>query len=805
MKIPMTWLNDFVDLGDVDIKTFMDRMTMSGSKAEGFEALGADITGVVTGRVLSIDKHPGADKLLITKIDTGRAEPVQIVTAATNLKAGDYVPVALDGAVLAGNKVIAAGELRGELSDGMLCSIEELGYDRDSYPEAPEDGIYVFAEPVELGADPAPILELREDVVEFELTSNRPDCFSVLGIAREAAATFNRPLKAGEINPGETAGNDVGDFIKVRIDNPELCPRYCARVVRNVKIGPSPQWLRHRLTAAGLRPINNIVDVTNYVMLELGQPMHAFDIGCVRGGEIIVRNARPGEVLTTLDGTARSLDPSMLVIADKERGLAVAGVMGGEDSMITGVAGAVLLESANFNGINVRLTAKKLGMRTDSSAKFEKRLDPNLALTAINRAAELIEQIGAGSVVKGAVDAYPGVREPWEVRYNGNKINALLGLKLTDAEIEGFLARLGISAKDGAAKIPTFRPDLIAEADIAEEVARLYGYDNIETTLAGSSGIGKKNDRQLLRDRVREAMSALGYHEALSFAFESPAVFDRLRFDGNSGLRRAAVIKNPLGEEYGIMRTTTVPAMLTSLALNYNRRNEEAALYEIARVYLPKSVPMTELPDELDIVTMGLYGNRDFYDIKGAAEYVAGKIGADPNKTAFVREQEVKGAPHATDLPFLHPGRKACIAVDGVFAGFIGEVHPAVREDYGLDTRAYVCALYLDALFARAEQPAYNPLPRFPAMRRDIALITDNAHTVGDILAAIRETGGEFLEEAAFFDAYTGAGIEPGKRSLAFSMHFRHPARTLTDAETSETVQAVLDALKKRFGAVLRG
>ena len=801
MKIPMSWLSEFVDLEGVGVRAFMDSMTMSGTKAEAHEALGAGISGVVTGKVVSIERHPGADRLFIAKVDIGQGAPLQILTAATNLNGGEYVPVALDGAVLHGDKKIAAGEMRGEVSQGMLCSIEELGYTRDDYPEAPEDGIYIFAEPVPLGADPAPILQLREDVVEFEITSNRPDCYSVLGIARETAATFNKPLKAPDPKPAEAAGGHAPDFIRVRIDNPKACPRYCARVLTDVKVAASPQWLRHRLTAAGLRPINNIVDVTNYVMLELGQPMHAFDIDCVSGGEIIVRDARPGEVLTTLDGVERRLSAEMLVIADKERALALAGVMGGESSMITGKAGAVLLESANFDGVVTRLTAKKLGMRTDSSAKFEKGLDPNLALLAIDRAAEIIEQIGAGRVVKGVVDVYPGVRTPWEVPFSTERINALLGTELSPGDIADFLGRLGIHVKNSVAMVPTYRPDLRVESDIAEEAARLFGYDNIEVTLAGSVAVGKKSPGQLLRDRLREAMSALGFHEALSYAFESPSVFGRLKIAQDSDLRRAAVIKNPLGEDYSMMRTTTLPAMLTSLALNFNRRNEQAALYEIARIYIPAKAPMDALPSEPNLLTMGMYGDKDFYDIKGAAEYALSKLGI--SEPAFVSDPPA-GAPHDTALPFLHPGRRAYISVNNAFAGYLGEIHPAVLEDYEIGARAYVGVLYLDILMPQAAAPAYAPLPRFPAIRRDIALIADANHTVAQFLAAIKKSAGPLLEDAAFFDAYQGPGIDAGKRSLAFSLTFRHESRTLTDAEASQAVDAVLSALKQGFAAVLR-
>ncbi|MDR1703369.1 MAG: phenylalanine--tRNA ligase subunit beta [Clostridiales bacterium] len=804
MKIPMSWLREFVDLGEMDTRAFMDGMTMSGSKTEALEELGADIKGVVTGRVLSITKHPNADKLFITKIDIGDGNPLQILTAATNLAEGDYVPVAMDGAVLAGGKTIKTGTMRGELSQGMLCSVEELGYSLADYPEAIEDGIYVFQSPVPLGVDPAPILELREDVVEFEITSNRPDCFSVYGIAREAAATFDKKLKDFTVNVKEEAAGAASDLISVEINDKDLCPRYCARVIKDVKISPSPQWLRHRLTAAGLRPINNIVDITNYVMLELGQPMHAFDIETVRGGTIIVRRAAEGEKITTLDGNVRDLDSSMLVIADKERAVAVAGAMGSEDSKITEDASAVLLESASFNGVSVRQTSKALGMRTDASSKFEKGLDPNLALLAIDRAAELIETLGAGRVMPGVVDEYPSKREPWDVSYSEERINALLGTSLTAAEMENLLGRLSIPAKDGTAHIPTYRPDITHEADIAEEVGRIYGYGNIETTLAsGAARVGKMTREQRLCGVIREAMTALGYNEALTYAFESPKVFDKLNLPKDSALREAAVIRNPLGEDFSVMRTSAVPAMLSSLSLNSSRRNEAAKLYELARVYLPKTLPLTQLPDEPQTLTLGLYGG-DYYDIKGAAEYLLERLGISGSRVVYTVSPD-KAVCWDKSLNFLHPGRMAYITADGAYLGYIGELHPMVLENYDIDGRACVCVMYTKALFEAAmDTPVYKPLPKFPGIKRDIAVIADAVHTVGDFISEINEAGGELLEEVRLFDVYQGKNMEAGKRSLAFSLYFRHPERTLTDAEAAAGVKNIVGRLAERFGAVLR-
>lgn len=807
MKIPMSWLKTFADLPDMDIKTFTDHMTMSGSKVEGCEIIGGGISGVVTGKVLSIIRHPGADKLFVTMVDVGQSAPLQIVTGAVNVKAGDFVPVALDGAVLAGGKQIQTGEIRGQQSAGMLCSINELGFDRDDCPEAPEDGIYIFTEPVPLGADPLALLDLRETVVDFELTSNRPDCFSVIGMAREAAAAFGKTLNVPDITVTEAADSDVKDFISVNILNPKLCPRYCARVVTDVTIAPSPLWIRRRLSAAGLRPVNNIVDVTNYVMLEMGQPMHAFDISGVRGGEIIVRNARENEVITTLDKVTRTLDPSMLVIADRERAIAVAGVMGGEESKITGNADAVLLESACFDGVSVRLTAKKLGLRTDSSSKFEKQLDPNMALAAVNRAAELIEAIGAGRIVRNVADEYPAVRKPWQVVYSVERINGLLGVVLTDDEVTNLLATIGVFAKNGVADIPTYRPDLTEEADIAEEVARLYGYDRLPATLAsGTPTIGKKTDAQLRRDIIKNSMAALGYNECLTYAFESPKVFNKLTLAPNHKLREAAVIKNPLGEDYSIMRTTTVSSMLENLATNHSRHDEETALYELARVYIPFESPLKTLPRELDGLTMGVSGNRNFFDVKGAVLYICEGLGIPEEVVLFHKEPASANVSQQQDvpLPFLHPGRMAYISINGVYAGFMGEVHPAAAENFAAPERSVICVLYTEALFENGGQPVYKPLPRFPGIKRDIAVVLDGVIPAAGVTEAIRANGGPWLAEVQLFDAYQGSHIEDGKRSLAFGLTFRHPQRTLADQEAADAVKDIVAVLNQTFGAVLR-
>ncbi|MCL2407704.1 MAG: phenylalanine--tRNA ligase subunit beta [Defluviitaleaceae bacterium] len=834
MKIPISWLKEYVDI-NMDIKTFMDAMTMSGSKTEGVERVGASLSGIITGRVKTIRAHNNADKLLVMSVDVGGGTDLQIVTAATNLKVGDIVPIATDGAILADGKEIKAGELRGELSQGMFCSVDELGSNRDSFPDAPEDGIYVFTCDTPIGINPVPLMFLQDDVVEFELTSNRPDCFSVLGLAREAAATFGVSLKfpsvggvVGMRNPrrhevptpsAPSFGADgvarllpdqqtefanmvapkSTDHIKIRVDNQEKCSRYCARVITNVKIAPSPLWLRRRLALAGLRPINNIVDVTNYVLHLFGHPMHAFNICNVRGGEIIVRNAKPGEVLTTLDGVERILDEADLLIADNIGGLAVAGVMGGENSMITDDVTTVLLESACFDAVSVRRTSKKLGLRTDSSAKFEKGLDPNNAITAINFAAHLIEEIGAGTALHDVVDCYPYPTCESEITFVTSNINNLLGLSISDDEIGELLSRLEIkttiSKGKGLAIIPTFRPDITTETDLAEEVARLYGYDKVPATLAGSSNIGKKTEYQEKYAQLKGLCAALGFNEALTMSFESPGVFDKLLLSPTSNLRCAAVIKNPLGEEFSVMRTTTAAAMLSSLATNYNRRNSCAALYEIARIYLPKETPMTELPAELNVLTFASYGDGDFYAVKGKAEYLLKNIGINLLDVKFTANH-TGDAPHELSLPFLHPGRKAIITVNEKFVGYVGEVHPTVAETYEIGTQAYITTLYLDSLLPYTGDVTVTALPRFPAMRRDIALLCDETVTAGDLLSAIRKNGGILLEDAKFFDVYRGTGVEPGKKSMAFSLFFRHPDKTLVESEVSEVVSNILSIIK---------
>ncbi len=638
----------------------------------------------------------------------------------------------------------------------------------------------------------------RNEVVEYEITSNRPDCFSILGIAREAAATYDIPFHYPEITVKEEAEGKAEDFVKVTIENSELCPRYVARVVKNVKIGPSPRWMRKRLRMAGVRPINNIVDITNYVMLEMGQPMHAFSIETIKDSHIIVRNAKEGETITTLDGVERNLDPSMLVIADPEKAVAIAGVMGGENSMIVEGSQAVLFESANFDGPNVRITAKKVGLRTDASSKFEKGLDPNLALEAVNRAVQLVEMLGAGDVVPGVVDEYPNKRDTWELSYDPAWINKFLGINISEEEMQKIFEKieLKVDPVNHVVTVPTFRPDLEAQADLAEEIARFYGYGKIEATLAsGTPTVGKKTYEQSIAALVKDTVIANGLCEAMTYSFESPKVFDKLLIPADSELRKAIVISNPLGEDFSIMRTVSINGILTSLATNYNRRNESAGLFELARVYIPESLPLVDLPHEIPTLTMGMYGNMDFYDMKGIVEHLMSVLGMT-DVAEYIPEKE---------LPWMHPGRTASVVVKGETVGYLGELHPAVAKNYGIGTRAYLAVMDMEKLTHYANRSVvYKALPKFPAITRDIAMLVKEDVTVKEIADIIKANGGAYLEEVKLFDVYQGAQIEAGCKSVAYSIAFRSAEKTLSDTDIADAMDAILKELAEKLGAQLR-
>lgn len=798
MDISMSWLKDYVDVDGIDIKDFVEDITLSGSKVEGYEEISKDISGVVVGKVVSIEKHPNADKLVVTKIDIGAKEPIQIVTGATNLYEGAVVPVATNGSVLYGGLKIKKGKLRDVESNGMLCSVDEMGFDRHDFPEAPEDGIYIFPEEKTLGMDAREALDILDTKVEFEITSNRPDCFSIVGIAREVAAAYKKEFKFPEISVNEKSNEQAKDMVSVEILNSELCPRYVARIVKNVKIEPSPRWMRKRLRSVGIRPINNIVDITNYVMCELGQPMHAFSIDTIADHKIIVRNAKEGETLTTLDGNVRKLDPSMLVISDTNKAVAVAGVMGGENSMIEGDTATVLFESANFNGPNVRITAKKLGLRTDASSKYEKGLDANLSQIAADRAVQLVEMLGCGEVVKGSVDCYPNKTESWELSYDPSWINKILGTEISEDEMVNIFENIEcvVDREKRTVKIPTFRPDLEAQADLAEEVARFYGYDKIVPTLAaGTSTVGKKTYTQMIRDTVKNTMVSNGFSESLSFTFESPKVFDKVNIPKDSDLRNVVKIINPLGEDFSNMRTTTLNSMLNSLSTNYNRRNEEASLFEIGKVYIPKSLPLTELPFENELITIGMYGNGDFFTLKGAVEQVFARLGMS-DKVTFSAEREI---------PWMHPGRTAVMNIGDKSFGYIGEIHPTVANNYSIGTRAYFAVIELDTLIEESSMvTVYKALPKFPAMARDISMVIKEGVFVSEIEDIIMKKGGKLLESVALFDVYQGSQIEDGYKSVSYSITFRAQDRTLTDEEVSAVMTKILSNLESELGAILR-
>ena len=795
MNIPISWLKDYVDI-DVDVKKFAEDMTMSGTKVESVTHIGKEIKNVVIGKVLSVEKHPDADKLVVTSVDVGE-KTVQIVTGATNVTVGCVVPVALDGAVLYEGLKIKNSKLRGVESQGMLCSIEELGYTRADYPEASEDGIYIFSEEHKPGSCAIEILQIKEDVVEFEITSNRPDCYSVVGIAREVAATYDKPLKYPEISVLENSESSIKDFVDVEVENDDLCPRYIARVVKNVKIGPSPQWLRHRLTTSGIKPINNIVDITNYVMLEFGQPVHAFDYSAIEDKKIIVRNAYESEKITTLDGIERQLDTSMLVIADQKKALAIAGVMGGEYSKVTDDTKTILFESANFNGVNIRLTSKKLGLRTDASSKYEKGLDPNISIKSVNRCIQLVEMLGIGKVVKDIVDCYKNQIKPWQVSYSYDKINKLLGTDISKEEMVKILKRLEIESDGSVANIKTFRTDIQKEADLAEEIARLYGYNNIKSTLAkGATTVGKKTYSQVIEDEIKNTMVSLGFSESLHFSFESPKVFDKLNYDKECNFRKTVTINNPLGEDFSVMRTTTLNGILNSLSTNYNRRNDEACLFELGKVYLPKD---NSLPVEKQKLTIGMYSintksDKDFYYLKGAVNSLLDRL-------------SIQACYTETDkYPWMHPGRTALITNGDITLGYVGELHPLISENYEISTKVYMAVLDVERIRKLSDTTCmFTALPKFPATSRDISMLVKNEITVFELEETIKEKGAKILESVSLFDVYKGKQIEEGYKSVSFKILFRANDRTLTDEEVSQVMEKVLKNLEKKHNALLRG
>jgi phenylalanyl-tRNA synthetase beta chain len=794
MKAPLKWLKDYVDI-NVTPKEFADAMTLSGSKVEGIEVEGEEISKVVVGKIIEIEKHPNADKLQVTKVDIGN-EVIQVVTGAQNIKLNDYIPVALVGATLPGGTKISKGKLRGIESNGMMCSIEELNLPKEDYPDAPEHGIYILEPGLKLGSDIKEVMGINETTIDFEITSNRPDCLSIIGLAREAAATLKQEFKKPQVKVLEK-GDEAKNYISVEIKDPDLCPRYAARVVKDVKIGPSPKWMKERLRAAGVRPINNIVDITNYVMLEYGQPMHAFDLKDVQGNKIIVRRAFEGETLKTLDDQDRKLDSSMLVIADENRAIALAGVMGGANSEISDNAQTILFESANFEGSAVRLAAKKVGLRTEASSRFEKGLDVENVIPAVDRAVQLVEELGAGTVCKGIVDCY--VKKPKQVTitFRPDKINAFLGTNISKEEMMNILKALEFEIDDsGVIKVPSFRPDVEREADIAEEIARFYGYNNIEATLLSgkTATLGKKTYKQRIEDLIKDTMISCGLYETFTYSFTSPKDFDMINLPEDSELRNAVVISNPLGEDFSIMRTTTIPDMLTVISTNYNRRIEEARLFEMSFVYLPESLPIKELPKEKSILTLGMYGQTDFYDLKGIVEELLSRLGIKEYEFVPVK-----------DNPTFHPGRTASLIIKGEYAGIIGEVHPLVAEKFECPERTYVGVIEVESLINNSSlETQYKPLPKFPAVSRDIAMLVKDEIMVKQIEDIIKQRSGKILEDIKLFDVYKGKQVPDGMKSVAYSITFRAADRTLTDEEVGKAMTKIIDGLRTNLDAQLR-
>ena len=805
MRTSLEWIRSMVPELSCTAQEYMDAMTLSGSKVEGYEELDADLEKIVIGQIEKIEKHPDADKLIICQVNVGTGENIQIVTGAPNVKEGDKVPVVLDGGRVAGGHdgkktqggvKIKKGKLRGVESFGMMCSIEELGSTKDMYPEAPEYGIYIFPEDAVVGADAVEALGLHNSVFEYEITSNRVDCFGIIGLAREAAATFRKEFHPPVVTA--TGNNeDVNDYVKVSVEDTTLCPRYTARVVKNIKIAPSPEWMQRRLAAQGIRPINNIVDITNYVMEEYGQPMHAYDLDTIAGHQIVVKRAEKGQKFVTLDGQERTMDDSVLMICDGEKAIGIAGIMGGENSMITDDVKTMLFEAACFDGTNIRLSSKKVGLRTDASGKFEKGLDPNNAIEAMNRACQLIEELGAGEVVGGVVDVYTTVKEGRNIPFEPEKYNRLLGTDIAPETMLDYfkMLDLGYDKEKNEILVPSWRQDLECDADSAEEFARFYGYDKIPTSLpSGEATTGKLSFKLRVEKLARDIAEFCGFSQAMTYSFESPKVFDKLLLPADSPLRETVVITNPLGEDFSIMRTVSLNGMLASLATNYNRRNQNVRLYELGNIYLPKQTPVTELPEERMQFTLGMYGEGDFYTMKGVVEELFDKLGM--HEKAEYDPFDKKS--------FLHPGRQADIVYHGNVIGYLGEIHPTVAANYAIKERVYVAVLDMPYIVEYASfDRKYRGIAKFPAVTRDLSMVVPKEVLAGDIEKVFAEKGGQYLESYALFDIYEGAQIKRGYKSIAYTLTFRAKDKTLEDADIQSGMNKILKKLEE-LGIELR-
>ncbi|MBO5998271.1 MAG: phenylalanine--tRNA ligase subunit beta [Lachnospiraceae bacterium] len=813
MNTPLSWIKAYVPGLSCTDQEYNDRMTMTGTKVDGMYRTDKNLEKIVVGRIVDIQPHPDADKLVVCSVDVGSAAGndtgcIQIVTGAPNVETGQIVPVVLSGGRVAGGHdgspnpengiKIKAGKLRGVESDGMMCSIEELGSSRDFYPEAPENGIYVFTgeDLPEIGSDAVEALGLHETVFEYEITSNRVDCYSVLGIAREAAATFGLPFEQPRICFTETDEN-TADMIDVEIRDADLCSRYCARVCTDVKIAPSPKWMQRRLAAAGIRPINNLVDITNYVMLEYGQPMHAYDLDRVAGHKIIVRRANDGDVFQTLDEQDRKLDKDVLMICDAEKEIGIAGIMGGENTKITDDVKTVLFEAACFHGSNIRKSAKRIGLRTEASSMFEKGLDPVNALEAINRACQLMEELGCGRVAKGVVDVCSPIKPLVRIPFSTARINAYLGTDYSEDVMMDIFRKLEFGYDEAAGEliIPSFRQDVLAMCDIAEEVARFTGYDNIPTTLPKSAAtFGGLTFNTRVENIARSTARSYGFSEAMNYSFESRKVYDKLLLPEDAKERSAIRISNPLGEDFAYMRTTTLNGMLTNLSTNYNRRNKDVRLFEIANVYLPKALPLTELPDEEKVLSLGFYGEGDFFTLKGTVEELMDRLGMKGRLTLKAD----------AGISYLHPGRQAALYYGDKYLGVIGEVHPVVLKNYEIGERAYIAQLMLRAFTEETNlEPHYDGIARYPAMTRDLSMLVPSEITAGELEEVFRTNGGSILESYRLFDLYEGAQIAAGFKSIAYSLTFRHKERTLEEQEVAAAMEKILAGLKE-IGVELR-
>ena len=794
MKLNRKWLHEeFVDLSACSDKEYVEKLTVFGQKVETYERMDAEIKNVKVGKVVEIVRHENSDHMWVCQIDVGEAEPVQIVTGAQNVKVGDMVPVAMHNSWLPGGVHITKGKLRGVKSNGMLCGLEELGLTNGDFPYAIMDGIFIIEEPCTIGQDINEIIGNDDTVVEFEITNNRPDCYSVIGLARESAAAFGMTMKHHEpVVKGSDAGS-IFDHLDVEVPAEELCHRYTARMVKNVKIAPSPKWLRQRLRANGVRPINNIVDITNYVMLEYGQPMHAFDYRYIGSNKIVVREAAEGEQLTTLDGNVRDLKPGMLVIADGDKPIGLAGIMGGENSEILDDTTTVVFESANFDGTSIRQTALALGMRTESSGKFEKHLDPMMTMPAVQRACELVEMLQAGDVLDGIIDILNYVPEAKTLPLEVKKINDLLGTEISEADMIRYLELLELPVVDGQIQVPSWRPDLNLMADIAEEVGRSYGYNEIPTTAFKNATQGGYTPFMMAENKAGQLCRSLGYSEIITYSFVSPAIFDNIRLPKDSSLRNAMRIQNPLGEDTSIMRTIALPSMLDILSRNYAYHNKSVRLYELAKIYLPTEGQV--LPAEPKMLMLGAYGGGvTFFSMKGQLEAILS--GLRLPKASFTAVK---------DNPSFHPGRCAAISMNGVHLGYMGQVHPLVAKNYGLDAEVYCVELDFSKAFEMTlPEPTFAPLPKYPAVTRDLSLLCDEATTIAELSDTITAAGGKLLRRVDLFDIYRGKGVAEGKKSVAFSLVLRADDRTLTDADSEGVVSKVLEALQTKLGAVLR-